>query len=375
MTDLHLKSVSDGPRVSTTQQMANTRPSTGRHSRSCSHSHIHGHMLSRPRCIIAVLCVCSLWVPSEHAAQRPAYCPSWNPLVLPCPLAEDAVQRLEDKLDANVAGQMLARRTIEKAISTNVQRHANFSKEAWNPYWSSIAESIYSPRSARSGAENRAPRPLFMHFSGPTGVGKSLTADMVAESILHEHNDENMLCGKLLVQMNQYSSGHDKHVADHTLAIRRMVAEQLHHCPRSVLIFDEIQRAPEALLDSIIDIFDQSGRSPLLTFPPHQTPVNTSMCIVIAVSDIGSTKLNPDMDRDAAKRAVEEDADRKFQHSRKRALLQNIVPFLPLAPADLEWVANKELKQLGGALAVEYRGVWAGKLTWSKTVPHWMATR
>ena len=74
-------------------------------------------------------------------------------------------------------------------------------------------------------------------------------------------------------------------------------------------------------------------------------------------------------------RAVGEDADRKFQHSRKRALLQNIVPFLPLAPADLEWVANKELKQLGGALAVEYRGVWAGKLTWSKTVPHWMATR
>ena len=43
-----------------------------------------------------------------------------------------------------------------------------------------------------------------------------------------------------------------------------MVAEQLHHCPRSVLIFDEIQRAPEELLDKIIDIFDNSGRPLIL---------------------------------------------------------------------------------------------------------------
>jgi hypothetical protein len=36
-------------------------------------------------------------------------------------------------------------------------------------------------------------------------------------------------------------------------------------------------------------------------------------------------------------------------------------------------VAIKELKELGGALAREYRGVWGGKLTWHKDVPHWMA--
>ena len=36
-------------------------------------------------------------------------------------------------------------------------------------------------------------------------------------------------------------------------------------------------------------------------------------------------------------------------------------------------VAMKELKELGGALALEYRGVWGGKLTWHKDVPHWMA--
>ena len=226
--------------------------------------------------------VCCLLESNELAAQRLAYCPSWNPLALPCPLAEDAVQRLESTLDAQVAGQILARRTIEKALSTNVQRHSNFSKEAWNPYWVSIADSFYSSVSRRGTNK----RPLLLHFSGPTGVGKSLTADIIAESILAERNAENQLCGKVLFQMHQYSSRHPKRVTSSTLAIRRMVAEQLHHCPRSVLIFDEIQRAPEELLDNILEIFDNAAGMPLLTFPPYQTPIDTGLCIVIVISDI-----------------------------------------------------------------------------------------
>jgi hypothetical protein len=71
-----------------------------------------------------------------------------------------------------------------------------------------------------------------------------------------------------------------------------------------VLIFDEIQRAPEELLDNIIDIFDTAGAAPALTYTPHKTPVNTSLCIVIVISDLGSTKLSPDMDRDTAKQVL-----------------------------------------------------------------------
>jgi hypothetical protein len=71
-----------------------------------------------------------------------------------------------------------------------------------------------------------------------------------------------------------------------------------------VLIFDEIQRAPEELLDNIIDIFDTAGAAPALTHAPHKTPVNTSLCIVIVISDLGATKLSPDMDRDTAKQVL-----------------------------------------------------------------------
>ncbi len=81
------------------------------------------------------------------------------------------------------------------------------------------------------------------------------------------------------------------------------------------------------------------------------------------------------MDRDAGKQAIEEDADSKFRRSKKRALLQNIVPFLPLSLDDMKWVAARELKELGQHLSAEYANVWFGKLTWSPPICDWMANQ
>jgi DNA polymerase III delta prime subunit len=142
------------------------------------------------------------------------------------------VQALEANLDANLAGQTLARRTIEKALATNIERHSNFSKDAYvvNPYYASIGESLGESLWGRPGACKQPPRPLFMHFSGPTGVGKSLMAELIAKSLLSQRDAaKKQLCGKLLLQMHQYSSRHPAHVEDHSLAIRKMVAEQLYH--------------------------------------------------------------------------------------------------------------------------------------------------
>ena len=51
----------------------------------------------------------------------PSYCPSyWNPLQSSCPLAEDVLEKLAFALEHELAGQVLARRTIEKAIARNV---------------------------------------------------------------------------------------------------------------------------------------------------------------------------------------------------------------------------------------------------------------
>jgi len=81
------------------------------------------------------------------------------------------------------------------------------------------------------------------------------------------------------------------------------------------------------------------------------------------------------MDRAAGKQAIEEDADSKFRRSKKRALLQNIVPFLPLSLDDMKWVAARELKELGKHLSADYTYCWGGKLTWSPRICEWMANQ
>lgn len=96
-----------------------------------------------------------------------------------------------------------------------------------------------------SSTESKS-RPLFMHFSGPTGVGKTYTADIVAKSVLSRpvdgtQNKEKDLCGKMAVQMRAFVSTDPADIAANTAELRSKVAEQLYNCPRSVIIFDEIQ--------------------------------------------------------------------------------------------------------------------------------------
>jgi len=230
-------------------------------------------------------------------------------------------------------------------------------------------------------AHEGKPRPLFMHFSGPTGVGKTHTADIIARSVLArplngegERRPDRDLCGKMAVQMRAFVSGAPGDVQASVGKLRSKVAEQLYHCPRSVLIFDEIQSVPEELLDAVIDMFEPESPNPLTYASPSarvvdvRHPVVTSLCIVIAISDLGSTKLSPSMGREEAKKVIQEEAESRFLRSSKQALLHNIVPFLPLSAEELETVAVMELKALSAGLAREYRGIWAGKMTWSRNV-------
>jgi len=322
-------------------------------------------------------------------------CAAWNPLSTRCPLAEDPAEAVSLALEKDVSGQHLASRSIHKALARNAKRYAT-GRGTLTEYTEGLAKGsvgstfgVYLPSTFGSvlgvqagGDPATAPRPLFMHFSGPTGVGKSLSADIIAGAVLAgDASDQNGLCGKLLLQMRAYASRSAKDIEAHTKAIRGMVAEQLFYCPRSVLIFDEIQTVAEELLDAVIGMFDGTKGGALAHHPPassilpsaYPIAVNTSQCIVIAISDIGSTKLTADMDREEATGVVQEAADRRFMRSTKRELLQNVVPFLPLSTEELASVATMQLRAFGRTLEAEYRGVWVGKLTWGKEVPGWLA--
>ena len=157
-------------------------------------------------------------------------CAAWNPLSTRCPLAEDPAEAVSLALEKDVSGQHLAARSIHKALARNAKRYAT-GRGTLTDYTEGLAKGsvgstfgVYLPSSfgsvlgvQASGDPATAPRPLFMHFSGPTGVGKSLSADIIAGAVLAgDALDENGLCGKLLLQMRAYASRVAKDIEAHT---------------------------------------------------------------------------------------------------------------------------------------------------------------
>ena len=131
---------------------------------------------------------------------------SWSPLSQRCPLAEDPAEAVSFAMEKHIAGQPLAARAIHKALARNAKRFAQnvgtLSGLVVN--LASVGE-VFGVQA--KGGPATAPRPLFMHFSGPTGVGKSLTADIIAAAVLTgEESEESERCGKLLLQMRAYAS-------------------------------------------------------------------------------------------------------------------------------------------------------------------------
>lgn len=93
------------------------------------------------------------------------------------------------------------------------------------------------------------PRPLFMHFSGPTGVGKTLTADIVANAVLSHFvtvpgtapdkmDKKDMLCGKMAVQMRAFVSTQPRDIGKNKIELRYiavLVASLIHGKQKRVL--------------------------------------------------------------------------------------------------------------------------------------------
>jgi len=213
---------------------------------------------------------------------------------------------------------------------------------------------------AGSGEKKSATKPLFMHFSGPTGVGKTLSAGLIAKAMFSNQAQDGSRCGFFTVIMTNYKNK-ARGVAAAQQEINGTVSKQLSYCPRSLIVFDEIQNVEEDTLDAVLDLFYGKGA------------LNAGQAVVIMLSDLGSTKLSSSMDRDQATKVVKEEAHNRFERLNKKVLLDNIVPFLPLGREDLEFVAESELTRLGKSMSKEFKGLWSGKLTWSNQVINGLA--
>ena len=114
---------------------------------------------------------CRAWFGLKTYASA-ASCSNWNPLS-PCTLAADPLARLSKALEEDLAGQTLASRAIQKAVAMNVQKYENKPSSTLSILEDTKNFVLGFPYSWERDIEQRANaskmRPLFMHFSGPTG--------------------------------------------------------------------------------------------------------------------------------------------------------------------------------------------------------------
>lgn len=185
-------------------------------------------------------------------------------------------------------------------------------------------------------------RPLAFHFAGESGVGKTSTAQLLARALYADEdlNDDGRPPPGLLVLDGEYfdSKASDK-IEEYRDHITREVISQLQRCPRSIIVFDELELVDPrtlAILEPFLDkrFISYQGQS-----------ANAGQAIFIFISNAAALdSALTDQEAESAMRA----SLAKAWGGRKKigSLVQNMVPFQRLDEVALREVMRARLEGL-----------------------------
>ena len=197
-------------------------------------------------------------------------------------------------------------------------------------------------------------RPLGTYlFTGPTGVGKSETTKAIAASL---YPGEKVL---LNINMPDYKT------PDHEPGFRKRLGEAVRHTPNSIVLFDELEKAHETVLDSLLAILDEG----VVTFEMENREGNVEVnqvslrnTIVVATTNAGSEIFNNDAkysQRDVGSSALLNNAEiQRLQQALRPYLIASgfkpellgrfnrIIPYRGLSEAELLQIAEAKINTL-----------------------------
>ncbi len=218
-------------------------------------------------------------------------------------------------------------------------------------------------RRSRAGIANPN-RPLGSFiFLGPTGVGKTETAKVLAREVFE--NEEALI----RVDMSEFMEAH---------SVSRLIGapagyvgyeeggkltEQVRRQPYSVILFDEIEKAHRDVWNILLQILDEGELT-----DSHGRKVNFRNTIIIMTSNIGSHELSQQArmgfampeeseEKDLAQHKYEQLKDsvlKELQNQMAPELLARIdqtIVFSPLAEAHMEKIAKNHIQALQEILA------------------------
>ncbi|KAL7669862.1 hypothetical protein ACOME3_004809 [Neoechinorhynchus agilis] len=188
-------------------------------------------------------------------------------------------------------------------------------------------------------------RALALAFHGPTGVGKSYVARMVANHLFYLGMESNFV--HYFVASRDFPHSDEHHLAQYREIIDREIRQRLKRCRYGLFIFDEIDKMPIHLIDTITSFLD-FNTDELRLLSQNNAKIDFTRAVFIFLSNSGERTIT-NFTMNAWKRGIDRRlftiknlekllANSVFNEAGglwhteliQRDLLTFIIPFLPL---------------------------------------------
>ena len=125
---------------------------------------------------------------------------------------------------------------------------------------------------------NESPdKALVLSFNGWTGSGKNFVRKIIAEHIFKKGLESDYI--HQIIATHEFP--HQNKVDDYKEKLRELVIDSVKKCPRSLFIFDEMDKMPTGLIDVLKPFLDH--------YPPDEGKIDYRQSIFIFLSNTGGS--------------------------------------------------------------------------------------